>query len=113
MADKAAEVAALGGSRPADTGTSAADVGPTGGGLAVPTDKALMGGTDSLGDTAGMDDGGGLPGAVSTRDTLATEAGAAAGPKVAPAGASSNDNGDAPTGGLSGAGTVGMGDKGG
>jgi hypothetical protein len=130
MTDKAAEVAAIGGSRPAATGPGATGGGPTEGGLAVPNDEVLMGGGGSLGDTAGMDDGG-----LNSGDTLEESAGAAASPQAAMPNTENASpapgapaSGDAPTGGLSGtpvpsSGTVGgsptgtaasgMGDKGG
>ena len=130
MTDKAADVAATGGSRPAATGSGATGGGPTNGGVAVPPDEVLMGGGGSLGDTASMDDAGSNSG-----DSLEESAGATRGPQSvvpntenATGTANAPETGDAPTGGLSGtpvpsSGTVGgsptgtaasgMGDKGG
>lgn len=104
MADKAAEVAALGGSRPAATGPGATGGTPTGGGAAVPNDEVLMGGTGSLGDTGSLDDAG-----ANSGDSLEESAGATGGPQSAmpntenAAGAQeATESGDAPTGGISG-----------
>lgn len=123
MNDKAGEVAALGGSRPAATGPGATGAGPLGGGKAVPDDASLMGGSGSLGDTASMDDGG-----LNSGDTLEELDGATASPQASALNTENAADGDAPTGGLSGtpvpsSGTAGgsptgtaasgMGDKGG
>lgn len=104
MTDKASEVAAIGGSRPAATGPGATGGGPTSGGSAVPDAEVLMGGSGSLGDTGSLDDGG-----LNSGDSLKESAGATSGPQSAlpntenAAGtASHSESGDAPTGGLSG-----------
>lgn len=106
MTNKAGDVAALGGSRPASTGPGIA--GPTGGGKAVPDDEVLMGGSGALGDTASLDDAG-----LNSGSSLEEAAGAMPAPQVSAEGAgASATNADAPTGGLSGtsvpsAGTIG------
>jgi len=130
MTDKAADVAATGGSRPAATGPGATGGGPTSGGVAVPPDEVLMGGSGSLGDTGSLDDAG-----LNSGDSLEESAGATGGPQSAMPNTENaagtvpaSETGDAPIGGLSGtpvpsSGTVGgsptgtassgMGDKGG
>ena len=104
MADKAAEVAATGGSRPAATGPGVTGGGPTSGGAAVPSAEVLMGGSGSLGDTGSMDDAG-----LNSGDSLEESAGATGGPQSAMPNtenatgtADTPESGDAPTGGLSG-----------
>ena len=130
MTDKASEVAALGGSRPAATGPGATGGSPANGGQAVPDADVLTGSSGSLGDASSMDDGG-----LNSGDSLEASAGAADSPQSAlpntenAAGAAhTSESGDAPTGGLSetsvpssgtiggsptGTASSGMGDKGG
>ena len=103
MPDKAGEIAATGGSRPNETGPSAAGSGPMGGGKAVPDDGALMGSDGALGDTGSMDDDG-----LNSGDSVAEESQAVSGPKVSPNSLEkSPKDADAPTGGLGGTSSVG------
>ena len=93
----------MGGSRPSETGMGATGGVPNGGGKAVPDDAFLMGGNRTLGDTGSLDDSAGNSGG-----SLEEEVGAVAAPQAAPSGQSDAQGGDAPTGGLSGAGTLGQ-----
>ena len=103
MPDKSGEIAAVGGSRPTETGPGAAGAGPTGGGKAVPDDGVLMGGSGALGDTSSMDDDD-----LNSGDSLAEESQATGGPQMSPdSPEKSPQNADAPTGGLGGTSSVG------
>ena len=102
MPDKAGEVAAIGGSSPAETGLSATGGTPTGGGQAVPSAETLMGGDSALGDAGSLDDTAGNSG-----DTVADEAKTSATPKMAPSGPDTQKDADAPTGGLGSVSSVG------
>lgn len=110
------EVGALsaGGIVPGASGASGA--GPSGGGMAVPPDGALMG-SNALGDTGSLDDAGapGSAGAPSDGTSLEEDApapghtltgGANAHPQASGDGKGDKE-GEMPTGGLSGSGTVG------
>ena len=102
MTDKASDIAALGGSRPSETAPGASGGGPTGGGLAVPTDTTLMDKGGTLGDTGSLDDAG-----LNSGTSLAEE-GETAMPQANPDTAGeSSEGGVVPTGGLSETGTVG------
>ncbi len=100
MADTNDGILATTGTRPAETGPGANDGTPTGGGVAVPTDKTLMGMESSeIGDTAGI----GGPSDAS----IAEEDGDGANPTAPATGSEAQEDADAPTGGLSKTGTVG------
>lgn len=103
-----------GGTVPGVAGASGS--GPSGGGMAVPPDSALVG-SSALGDTGSLDDAGapGSAGAPSDGTSLAEDApalghtltgGASAHPQASGDGQGDKE-GEMPTGGLSGSGTVG------
>ena len=100
--DKVGDVAAIGGSRPSETGPGAAGGSATGGGQAVPSAETLMGAGSALGDSGSLDDTAGNSG-----DTVADEAKASATPKMSPSGPDTQQDGDAPSGGLGGVSSVG------
>ncbi len=100
--NKIGEVAATGGSRPAEIGSGMTGGAATGGGVAVPSAETLMGGDSALGDTGSLDDAAGNSG-----DTVADEAKASATPKMSPSGPETQKDADAPTGGLGGVSSVG------
>lgn len=89
MPDKIGEVAATGGSRPAETGPGASGGTATGGSQAVPSAETLMGDDSATG------------------DTVADEAKASATPKMSPGGPDTPKDADAPSGGLGGVSSVG------
>ena len=99
---KIGDVAATGGSRPAETGPGATGGTATGGGQAVPSAETLMGGDNALGDAGSLDDTAGNSG-----DTVAGEAKASATPKMSPSGPDTQKDADAPSGGLGGVSSVG------
>lgn len=116
MDERETKALSTGGTVPGESGAGLTGAGPSGGGVAVPPDSALMGG-GALGDTGSMDDAG-VPGSVGVlNDGTSLEEDAPApgrtltgesGVHPQASGDGKDDaGGDAPTGGLSTGGTIG------